>query len=103
MQCGAWLVDCCFCPCCLQTLQTLVKPTLRPQYPCSQKNIASIDRQADKEQQAAQGRAARYMQQAAVLTGHNHHRVLQLGPAGATPQEHVVVGDRGKHRPAWCR
>jgi hypothetical protein len=84
-------------------LQASVKPTLRPKYPCSQKNVTSIDRQAAKEQQDAEARAARYMQQAATLVCHNHHKTLQLGPAGAIAEQHIVLGDKGKHRPSWCR
>lgn len=62
-----------------------------------------MDRQAAKEEHIAQAKAERYMQLAASNPSHNHHHMLQLGTAGATPQEHVVPGDRGKHRPAWCR
>jgi hypothetical protein len=43
------------------------------------------------------------MQQAAALTCHPHHRTLQLGLEGAEPQPHVVMGDKGKHRPAGTR
>lgn len=86
-----------------QPLQTSVKPTLRPKLPCSKKNQGSVDKQAAREQQAAEGRAARYMQQAATLACHNHHHALQLGHAGATPEEHIVLGDKGKHRPAASR
>lgn len=89
--------------CNAQPLQTSVKPLLRPHYPCSQKNIGSVETQAAREQLVADARAARYMQQAASLSSHNHHHSLQLGGPGAMPQEHLVLGDRGKGRPAWCR
>lgn len=86
-----------------QPAKASVKPLLRPKFPCSQKNQGSVDKQAAKEQQVAEGRAARYMQQAATLTCHHHHHTLQLGPEGAEPQAHVVLGDKGKHRPVGTR
>jgi hypothetical protein len=86
-----------------QPLQASVKPTLRPSFACSRKNIATLETQAAREQAAADARTKRYMLQAAALPSHPHHRTLQLGPAGALPQQHVVVGDRGKRRPQWCQ
>lgn len=88
----------------MQPLQTSVKPTLRPKKSCSQKNQGTVEKQAAREQQAAEARTARYMQQAAELAAHNHHHKLQLGnPEEAQPDAHIVMGDKGKHRPEWAR